>query len=567
MGKSFIDRVSELISSAESLHSDTTELCARIIKAKLPVEQQNIVCKELESIISLSPGNSEYYTTKKYIDTVISIPYGEFKRPYSDIKRIHQSLKNKVYLHPGLERKLIECAATYIHAPKCKKVGLLFIGVPGVGKTKTATAFIESLGISFGGVIPMAGSSNAFKLSGVKRFFTNAAQGEIIDRIIQQKSMNIGLVLDEIDKIVEHTEHGSAFDSITQAVDTTQNTNYIDEFLDFSVDISNITFIATANYIDKIPPHVLDRFEIIEIPAYSEEVKVQIAVNYLIPEKNKEFNVNLFFENEAILYILKNHINDNGMRGLSKYLDNIYKKYITQITYGKLKVDNHNLFIIDECILKRIYPDNNIIIKTKKVFAKYHQLGCVYGMAYSAPGVGKITEFQAEKLSGISGKITGNAGVLLQESINVALTYIKVNASIFKINHKILNNSGFHIHLPGSNPKDGYSAGAALSLAIISVLSGSNLPTDLAVTGEVDLKGNIKPVGGIAEKVQAASDFGIKNIILPMENKIDIEKLGPKITKSLNIIFIDNIAELYSKVIEIISGYKTGNSHVCQIAI
>ena len=471
---------------------------------------------------------------------MLSLPWDYKTRDVTDIKEIETSLNNSHYGLSKVKTRIVEYIAVKQNSPKERSPILCLIGPPGVGKTSLAYSIAKSLNrrlvsVSVGGVADEA------EIVGHRRTYVGAMPGRIIQGIRKCGSSNPVFVIDEIDKMISNYR-GDPASSLLEVLDKEQNSKFSDHYLEEEYDLSNVLFIATANYEDQIPLELKDRLEIIYLDSYTEYEKLSIAKDYLIPKLLEEHgltSLQVQFTDEAILDIINYYTKEAGVRNLERLIAKILRKIVKEVLVDKTKV----FFLINREDLVN-YLDKRIYLAKEKKETKLK--GVVNGLAYTSYG-GDILPIEVTHYKGNANLLlTGSLGDVMQESAKIALSYIKANGKKFGIK-KDLFEDDIHIHVPeGAIPKEGPSAGIALTTALISAFTNTKISTKIAMTGEITLQGDILEIGGVKEKVLGAYREGINVIYLPKNNKDDLKEVPSFIKKKIKFIFVSNYKEIYN---------------------
>lgn len=422
---------------------------------------------------------------------------------------------------------------------------LCFTGPPGTGKTSIGKSIADALARKFAR-ISVGGMKDEAEIRGHRRTYAGAMPGRIIEEIRRAESLNPVIMLDEVDKIGGQDFKGDPESALLEVLDPEQNQNFLDHYLDVPFDLSNVMFIATANIAENIQGPLKDRMEIIEFSGYTEDEKINIALFHLIPKQIREQGLSDYpptFSAEAVSKIINDYTREAGTRNLERQISNICRKIATEFVYHKESIRLVN--ITPELVERYLGPRKYFI----EVADENNRIGVVTGLVWMETG-GEIIFIESARMKGQGNLIlTGSLGNIMRESAQAALSYIRSNASSFNISENILEGYDIHIHIPaGAIPKDGPSAGVTIAASLISLFTGRPAKRDVAVSGELTLSGRILPVGGIKEKILAARRAGVKTIILPSKNKVDIENLGPEVIKGLEIILTDRIEDIISKL-------------------
>ncbi|HQU99590.1 MAG: endopeptidase La [Bacteroidia bacterium] len=494
--------------------------------------------KEIERLQRLNPAAAEYSVTMSYLDTLLSLPWNEYSEDNFDLKRAQKILDSDHYGLEKVKQRIMEYLAVLKLKRNMKSPIICLYGPPGVGKTSLGKSIAKALNrqyvrMSLGGVHDEA------EIRGHRKTYIGAMPGRVIQSIKKAKTSNPVFVLDEIDKL-SNTFHGDPSSALLEALDPEQNAAFYDNYLELGYDLSQVLFIATANSLSSIQPALLDRMEIIDISGYTVEEKVQIASQYLIPKQLEAHGINkkqLSIAPSVIESIIEEYTSESGVRNIEKQIASIARqiakrvamdeKYDTQINTEEVyKILGAPRFLRDR------YQTNDVA-------------GVVTGLAWTSVG-GQIL-FIETSLSKGKGRLTltGNLGEVMKESAHLALAYLKAHAENLKINYDVFDNWDIHIHVPeGATPKDGPSAGITMLTSLASAFTQRKVKKNLAMTGEITLRGKVLPVGGIKEKILAAKRAGIKDIILSADNLKDIEEIKPTYLKDLRFHYVKTMAEV-----------------------
>ena len=512
-------------------HSEFAEFEKKILKLHLEEEWEGKLLKDLERLKKQPFGSSEASVLRNYLDTVLEFPWNTVTKERVDIETARRILEKD---HFGLEKvkeRILETLAVRKMAPQMPPQIICLVGPPGVGKTSIAYSIAKSLNrklarISLGGVRDEA------DIRGHRKTYVGAMPGRIITAMTQSKIRNPLLLLDEVDKMGSDYR-GDPSAALLEVLDAEQNKTYRDHFMEVPVDLSDVMFITTANTVDTIPRPLLDRMELIELGSYTDEEKVMIAKNHLIPkqmEKHGLKKTQLRISDEAIRELIQCYTRESGVRNLERKIAEICRKADIQIleqdAAKKLTVTGSNL---ESYVgVKKFLPDR---------LPGTDSVGLVTGLAWTSVG-GETLEVEVNVMDG-SGKLelTGNLGDVMKESAHAALSYIRANAQSLGVASDFYKTKDIHVHFPeGAVPKDGPSAGIAVCTAMVSALTGCSVRRDIAMTGEITLRGRVLPIGGLKEKTMAALRHGISTVIIPKDNERDLQEIDQTVRKSLNFI-------------------------------
>ncbi|MDO5754659.1 MAG: endopeptidase La [Tissierellia bacterium] len=509
------------------------------IKAlKLPEDSEKHVLKEARRLETVSPGSAELNVIQNYLDHILDIPWNKRSNSNIDIKYARKTLEEGHYGLMDVKERILEFLAVQKLTDSLKGPILCFVGPPGVGKTSVAKSIAEATKREFVSM-RLGGVRDEAEIRGHRKTYIGAMPGRIITLIEKAETMNPVFLLDEIDKLASDFR-GDPASALLEVLDPAQNDEFTDNFIEIPVDLSDVLFITTANSTDTIPAALLDRMEIIDISSYTDEEKYKIAVQYLIPRQIKEHGLKdeqIHITRDAIKMIINNYTIEAGVRNLERTIGKLVRKAAVKIVEDDRKKIHVNVANLEQYLGKKRILDDRLI--------KEDTVGVCNGLAWTQVG-GVILEIEANVMKG-NGKIqlTGKLGDVMKESAMAAISYIRSNQQQLGIDKEFHKEEDIHIHVPeGAVPKDGPSAGITMTTALVSRLTGRKVRHDIAMTGEITLSGRVLPIGGVKEKVLAANRYDIHNIILPMENKKDIEDIPNNIKRKLNFKFVKNIDEV-----------------------
>lgn len=520
--------------------SEITEYREKIAHTKLPEDVAEKLNKELSRLEKQPFGSAEATVTRNYLDTALELPWGKYTK-----ERVNVSAARKVLEadHFGLEKvkeRILEFLAVKQLAPDLKGQILCLVGPPGVGKTSIAMSVAKALNrklarISLGGVHDEA------EIRGHRKTYIGAMPGRIISAVRQAESMNPLLLLDEIDKI--GTDHrGDPASALLEVLDAEQNSTFRDHFLEVPFDLSEVMFITTANTTDTIPRPLLDRMEIIELSSYTDEEKLQIAKQHLLPKERTRHGMKaaqLKITDDAIREIITGYTRESGVRVLERRLSAVCRKAAMRIVSGQAKSVHVTGDNLEEMLgVRKYHPEHQVLTE---------RIGVVNGLAWTSVG-GELLQVEVNVIPG-SGKIelTGNLGDVMKESAHTALTYIRSRANQWGLEADFYKTKDIHVHFPeGAVPKDGPSAGITITTAMLSALTGIPVKPALAMTGEVTLRGRVLPIGGLKEKTMAALRNGIKTVIIPADNMKDLEEIDQTVRAALQFITAEQVDSVFA---------------------
>lgn len=517
---------------------EKSELQERLNNSKMPKEFKEKIQKDLEKLSNISQMSPEYNVLLNYIELVLSLPYSPSNKKENNIKKAKKILNDEHYGLEDVKNAVLEFLAV-MELKKQEKnkdykktaTVLCLVGPPGVGKTSFASSIANAMNREFA-KISLGGINDEAEIRGHRRTYVAAMPGRIIDAIKRTGVNNPVILLDEIDKI-DSGFKGDPASALLEVLDPSQNYKFEDHFVDYPYDLSNVFFICTANTYQTIPEALYDRLEVIYIDSYTELEKLNIAKRYLLKQVEKETAVKLNLDDKLILKIIDSYTREAGVRNLKRELIKIArKKAIEKLENGKISTK-----LNEEDLIKYL---GNEKFKPEKLASEALKVGRVKGLAWTSVG-GTTLDVEGVKMKG-SGKLqlTGKLGEVMQESAKVSYSYVR---SIVKKDFS--NDTDIHLHFPeGATPKDGPSAGITITTTILSVIENKKVRQDIAMTGEITLVGDVLAVGGIKEKVIAAHRIGIREVILPLENKEDISKLPNEIRESMKFNFVSNYNEV-----------------------
>jgi ATP-dependent Lon protease len=532
-----IKAIQKELNNGEEAKDEIKEIQAKIKKIKLSKEAKDKLDIEIKKLSSMNPISAEASVVRNYIEWLISLPWKTEKHINIDIKNSEKILNSQHYGLHKVKERILEYLAVLKKSKSLKSPILCLVGPPGVGKTSLAKSIAEAAGRSFVR-IALGGVRDEAEIRGHRRTYIGAMPGKIIQYMKKSKASNPVILLDEIDKMGSDFR-GDPASALLEVLDHEQNSEFVDHYIEVAYDLSNVMFITTANSLN-IQEALLDRMEIIELSGYTEDEKLSIAKNHLVERKMKEAslsNTEIEITDEAILKVIRNYTRESGVRDLDRFLAKIARKVVKKIIDGETNLLEVNESNVEEYagILKYRYQEKDDV----------NQIGMVTGLAWTRVG-GEILTIEALKIPGKGNIITtGKLGEVMQESIKAAFSLVKSISDSYKIDMSEMDKKDIHVHVPeGATPKDGPSAGIAMVSAIFSAISEKPIRNDVAMTGEVTLRGKVLAIGGLKEKLLAALRAGIKTVIIPKDNKKDLVEVDAKVIDNLEIIPVSEIREV-----------------------
>ncbi len=515
--------------------SESAEYRRRIAQAKLPEEAEQKLIKELSRLEKQPFGSAEATVIRNYLDTCLELPWGKRTRERVDVAAARRVLDADHYGLQKVKERILEFLAVKQLAPDLKGQIICLVGPPGVGKTSIAMSIARALHrklarISLGGVHDEA------EIRGHRKTYVGAMPGRILAAVKQAGSANPLLLLDEIDKL--GTDHrGDPASALLEVLDAEQNSTFRDHYLELPFDLSDVLFITTANTTSTIPRPLLDRMEVIELTSYTDEEKLQISKRHLLPRELKRHGLKrtqLKLTDDAIREIITGYTRESGVRILERRLAAVCRKAAMRVVSDGVKSIRLTGDNLEEFLgVRRYHPER---------LPKSEQVGVVNGLAWTSVG-GEILEVEVNVVPG-TGKVelTGNLGDVMKESARAALSYIRSRAQQLGIPEDFYQKQDLHVHFPeGAVPKDGPSAGIAITTAMVSALTGAPVRRELAMTGEISIRGRVLPIGGLKEKTMAALRNGIKTVILPAANEKDLEEIDQTVRAALRFVTVEQV--------------------------
>lgn len=515
----------------------------KLARLKVSEEVREELEKQINRLSQMHPESAETAVVRNYLDWMFSLPWNKNTVDNLDLRKAKKILDEDHYGLEKVKERILEYLAVRSLSKKIKGPILCFVGPPGVGKTSLGRSIARALGRKFIR-ISLGGVRDEAEIRGHRRTYVGAMPGRIIQGIRRAGSNNPVFMMDEVDKIGADFR-GDPSSALLEVLDPEQNNSFRDHYLGVPFDLSRVMFITTANLLEPIQPAFRDRMEVINLPGYTEDEKLQIALQHLVPKQIKEHALNprfILFTEGAIRKIISLYTREAGVRNLEREIASVCRKVARKVAEGKKKTYRITSQNIEGYLgPPRIFKDQ---------LMQKDQVGVATGVAWTATG-GEILFVEVTKMKGKGNlSLTGSLGDVMKESAQAALSYARAHAEEFGIPPDFFAENDFHIHIPeGAIPKDGPSAGVTIATALISILTNTKVKRDVAMTGEITLRGNVLPIGGVKEKVLAAQRAGVRRIILPAPNRKDLIDIPRKIKKEMEFIFVEEIKEVFASAL------------------
>lgn len=530
--------IKEELGDVSNVTDDTTQLREMIEKNPYPDHVKQKAREELQRYEMLPPGSGEASVERTYLDWLLKVPWWQETEDSSDLKEVRKVLDEDHYGLDKVKDRIMEYLAVKEMTGNLNAPILCLVGPPGVGKTSLAKSISRALDRKFV-KMSLGGVRDEAEIRGHRRTYLGALPGRVIQGMKRAQVINPVFLIDEIDKMGADYK-GDPSDALLEVLDPEQNQFFSDHYLEEPYDLSKVMFIATANYLDNIPAPLQDRLEIIELPSYTEVDKVHIAVEHLIPKQIKANGLKpaqFHLKEKEILYLIRHYTREAGVRQLERVIASLCRKTVLAI----LKDGKKSVTITEKLIHEWLGKD----IFDYGVKEKQNRVGVVTGLAYTSFG-GDVLQIEVNFFDGKGALVlTGKLGDVMKESAEIALDYVKAHAQELKIDPSFFSKHDIHIHVPeGAVPKDGPSAGVTLTTALVSALTNTPVYSDLAMTGEVTLRGNVLPIGGLREKSLAANRAGISKIIFPKGNVRDLDEVPAAVRKKMTYVPVENMSQV-----------------------
>ena len=536
--KEQLKAIQKELGEEDDISADVEDYTTKINKMKMPKEVKEKALKEVDRLIKTSPHSAEVGVIRTYLDWIVELPWDKESKEKIDIKNARNILDEDHYGLQDVKERILEFIAIRKLTNSMKGPILCLVGPPGVGKTSIAKSISRSLNRKFVRM-SLGGVRDEAEIRGHRRTYVGSMPGRIISSIKKAGTKNPLFLFDEIDK-VSSDFRGDPASALLEVLDPEQNATFTDHFLDVPFDLSKIFFVTTANTTSSIPAPLLDRMEVIRISGYTDEEKLQISIKYLLPKQMKEHGLSLeqlIISESALKDIINYYTREAGVRNLERNIANLCRKAAKKIVEEDVKVVRINSGNLENYLGSKTFRFDAV--------DEQDQIGVANGLAWTAVG-GETLSVEVTSMKG-TGKIqlTGKLGDVMKESAMTGISYIRANSALLNIEADFYKDMDIHIHVPeGAIPKDGPSAGITIATAVVSALSNTPIYRELAMTGEVTLRGRVLPVGGIKEKVLAAHRMGIKKILLPYENEKDLEDIPDKVKKKMEFVLVKKMEEV-----------------------
>src|SRR6187401_249913 len=537
--------IKEELGEDDGDQGDLDGLEERISKAELPTEADQVAKKQLKRLRTMQVGSAEYTVVRTYLDWILDLPWHEATDDNMEISEVRQVLDEDHYGLEKVKKRIVEYLA--VRKLKKDKKGpiLCLLGPPGVGKTSLGKSIARAHGRKFVR-ISLGGVHDEAAIRGHRRTYVGALPGQIIQGMKKANTINPVFMMDEVDKI-GHDFRGDPSAALLEVLDPEQNNSFADHYLEIPYDLSKVMFVATANLADPIPPPLRDRMEVLDLPGYTRREKLAIARRHLIPKQLEEHGLNeerLAITDEAIEEIIEHYTREAGVRSLERQLASVIRGVAVKVAEGD---DTPRVVKTEDDVRSYLGATKY----SSEVAERTEETGVATGLAWTSAG-GEILFIEATRMFG-TGKLqlTGQLGDVMKESAHAALAYVRTNAEKYGIPRDFSEKSDLHLHIPaGGMPKDGPSAGITMFTAIVSLLTGIRVRHDVAMTGEISLRGRVLPIGGLKEKTLAAHRAGIKRVLVPERNKADLDEVPKEVRDELEFVFVAKLDEVLEAALE-----------------
>jgi ATP-dependent Lon protease len=543
---------------------DTEELRQKIEAAGMPEDVKKEALKELTRLSRMSPMAADYSLTRNYIEWLAVLPWNKSSAAKIDLAKAREILDEDHYELKKVKDRILDYLSVLELKPDMKGPILCFVGPPGVGKTSLGRSIARALGRKFQR-ISLGGMHDEAEIRGHRRTYIGALPGQIIQSVRRAGTNDPVMMLDEVDKLGRDFR-GDPASALLETLDPEQNNTFRDNYLDVPFDLSKVLFICTANMLDTVPPPLQDRMEIIPLQGYSEEEKVHIANRYLIPRQIKENGITaeqIEFPEESVRYLIRHYTREAGVRKLEQTIGTVCRKLARRVVEG-----HKERLVVTRETIKEFLGGIQVRVDTE-VAERIKRPGVAVGLAWTPAG-GDILFIEANKMKGKGGfTMTGQIGEVMQESMQAALTWVRSNAARLGLAEDFNKDLDIHIHVPaGAIPKDGPSAGVTMATVLASLLTDTAVRPLTAMTGEITLSGNVLPVGGIKEKFLAARRAGVQHIILPAENRQNVEEdLTPEMMEGVTVHYASQIEDVLAVALPLLAAHHWVHQPAPDVAV
>jgi len=542
--------ISKELGDSDNPQSEAENYIEKILSLKLEKTSEEILIKEANKLARMSSSSPEATVIRNYLDACIELPWNKSTREKIDLEKVRRHLDKEHYGLNKVKERILEYLAVMKLTSTPKGQILCLVGPPGVGKTSIATSIAKAINRKFARM-SLGGIRDEADIRGHRKTYIGSMPGRIINAFKIAGSNNPLILLDEIDKMSSDYK-GDPASALLEVLDSEQNHSFRDHYIEIPFDISKAMFITTANTLDTIPRPLLDRMEVIEITSYTDEEKIQIASRHLIGKQIKKNGLkasDLSIDESALQRIVSEYTKESGVRNLERCIEKICRKAAVAKLSGEKKT-KVNALNLEKYLGAPKYSVDKL--------SKEDQIGVANGLAWTAAG-GESLKIEVSAVEG-TGKIqlTGSLGDVMKESANAAITYIRSKYDVLGIDKDFYKNMDIHIHVPeGAVPKDGPSAGITMATAIVSELSQIPVRHDVAMTGEITLRGNVLPIGGLSEKTSAAARLGFSTVIVPEDNRADIDEIDPAVRNKLKFIYVTNVSQVLDAALAYDNNHNT----------
>ncbi|MBJ6799526.1 endopeptidase La [Geomonas propionica] len=536
--------IQQELGETDARSEEMAELRKAVESAKMPQNVEKEALKQLGRLEQMHPDAAEAGMLRTFLDWMVDIPWGKATKDALEINRASEILNEDHYFLEKVKERILEFLAVRKLKKKMKGPILCFVGPPGVGKTSLGKSIARAMGRKFVR-ISLGGVRDEAEIRGHRRTYVGALPGRIIQGLKQAGSNNPVFMLDELDKLGSDFR-GDPSSALLEVLDPEQNNSFSDHYINLPFNLSNVMFIATANQMDTIPGPLRDRMEVINLSGYTEEEKLGIAKRYLVPRQVKENGITeetVQFSEEALRTVIAKYTREAGLRNLEREIGSICRKVARKVAEGK----GEKFVISAGTVAKYLGPPKFL----REEEMDKNEVGVVTGLAWTPVG-GEVLFVEATVMKGKGGlTLTGQLGDVMKESVQAALSYIRSRTGEFQIPEDFNSTTDIHVHVPaGAIPKDGPSAGVTMATALVSALTKIPVRKDVAMTGEITLRGKVLPIGGLKEKILAAARLGVTTVIIPIQNKKDLEDVPKTILKKLKIVTAANIDDVLAVALE-----------------